>query len=194
MKLLPFVAALLTVTAHNAGAASPYFKAPFEWAGAGCPSGTISVVGENSPTLTVMFDKYDAGNGMPSQSGQSRVGCSFAVPIHVPKGFQLSKVTADWMGYTKGSTKLKRKYFFAQQPQTTVNKVSTFPPPNGNDFTVHDTTPPYSTCKNTDQLLTFRVNSSVEANGNPSFIVVDSVDMNNHDLKVILNLQWVTCP
>ena len=172
-------------------AAKPYFKAPFEWAGTGCPANSASIVGENTSTLTVMFDRYDAGKGMRSVSGMPRTACSFAVPIHVPKGFQLSYVTAEWMGYTKGSTKLKRKYFFAHDPSgTMVSKSSTFPPPNGEDYLKKDKTQPYATCGPARDVI-FRVNSSIQANGNPSYIAVDSVDLNN---KLILHLKWVACP
>jgi hypothetical protein len=109
----------------------------------------------------------------------------------VPTGFQLSKVTADWMGYTKGSTKLKRKYFFAQNPNKTMtSKVTTFPPPNGGEFTVHDSVTPYTTCGPARD-LTFRINSSVEAVSNPSYIYASPVDKDN---KLAFKLTWVQCP
>jgi len=120
MKLLTTMtaAAVLALTMVSAVQARPavYFKNPVNWAGTGCNAGSISVSGANTATLSVLFDKYDAGRD--ALSGLRRSACSFSVPIKVPRGFQISHLTADWEGYVEGRGQLSRKYFLAGRPYT----------------------------------------------------------------------------
>ncbi|MCI5210075.1 MAG: DUF4360 domain-containing protein, partial [Candidatus Electrothrix sp. ATG2] len=96
---------------------SVYFKAPVKARGTGCPgNNSITFSCENSDTLTILFDQFDAAKPKDNAaSGMMRTSCNFAVPVHVPSGFQVSTMTADWRGYAEGKTKLHREYFFAGQ-------------------------------------------------------------------------------
>ncbi len=171
-------------------AADPvFFKAPVDFAGTGCAPGSISVTGENTATLSVLFGGYDAGKN--AVSGLPRASCNFAVPVHVPAGMQLSVMTADWMGYAKGSATLQRKYFLAgaagAQPWLTDN----FNSAGGTNFLkkdglMHATAT--TGCAGGD--FNLRINSNVKSNTSTSYIAVDTLDLQN---KVVFHLNWAPC-
>ncbi|WP_417912796.1 DUF4360 domain-containing protein [Candidatus Electronema sp. TJ] len=186
MKVL-LVPVLLACAATQATAqGNPYFKTPVEINGTGCSPSDITVTGENSATMTIMFSKYDAGNQKPSVSGIGRTSCNFAVPVHVPSGYQVSLLTADWMGFAEGETEFSRRYFFAGQPVPPV----TVKPVSGRGFTYTDSRlyGSYRKCGGGD--LQLRINSWIWAKGKPSYIAVDTLDLNN---RMILKLNWQKC-
>jgi hypothetical protein len=186
---ITLASALLAFAATQATAQqSPYFKAPMEINGTGCSPSDITVTGENSATMTIMFSKYDAAKPLSKAVSQmERTSCNFAVPVHVPAGFQVSTLTADWMGYAEGSVELFRRYFFAGTPMP--GKISR---PSGN-FIERDEklygTVTNSPCGRDVQL---RINSSVTAKSNPSYIALDTIDLQTKP-KVILKLNWQAC-
>ena len=194
MKILPTMIASailglgLTSGANAVDNNSVYFKAPLDFAGTGCPSGSTAVAGENTDTLSILFDSYDAGKD--SVSGKKRVACSFAVPVHVPEGMQVSVMKADWQGFVEGKGELRRKYFFAGQPNEPW-EVSTFDQPAGYNFTETDArlhgSLSYSECGE-DKMI--RINSSIRAKGSNSYMAVDTLDLKN---KVVFKLQWRAC-
>jgi hypothetical protein len=193
MKVLSTIVATTVLgLALGSGAASAndpvYFKSPLKFAGTGCPAGSASVTGEGSDTLSILFDSYDAGKD--STTGKKRVACSFAVPIHVPQGMQVSVLTADWQGFIEGKGELRRKYFFAGNPNVPW-EVDTYNKPAGYNFTETDgrlhSSLSFSAC-GADKII--RINSSIRAKGANSYMAVDTLDLKN---KVIFHLQWKTC-
>ena len=194
MKILSTVIATTVLSfalGANASAATDpvYFKAPLNFAGTGCPAGSIAVTGENTDTLSILFDAYDAGKD--STSGKRRVACNFAVPVHVPQGYQVSIMTADWQGFAEGKTELRRKYFFAGNPNRPW-EVSRFNDPNGVNFLETDKrlhrSLSFSAC---GKDKTIRINSSIRAKRSNAYIAVDTLDLQN---TVKFHLQWRTCP
>lgn len=190
MKLLKgFLAlAVTTLFAGQAFAARPpvYFKAPAEFRGTGCPGhNSVTVSGADTDTMTILFDQFDAAKPKDNAaSGMMRTSCNFRVPVHVPDGFQVSNLTADWRGYSEGKTKLRREYFFAGQRGPSKNSS-----PKG-DFTLTDELmhATWSGCKERD--VPMRINSSVQARSKNSYIAVDTVDLKN---KVVFRLKWRQC-
>lgn len=194
MKILsPLVASLflgLTVSASTTANAtdSVYFKSPVNFAGTGCKAGSIAITGENSSTLSILFEAYDAGK--TSVSGLRRAACNFSVPVHVPQGYQVSVLKADWQGFAEGKTELRRKYFFAGHPNQPW-EVNNFNASNGinylkTDGRIHRSLS-FSQC-GVDKTL--RINSSIRAKGKNSYIAVDTADLSN---KVVFQLQWKRC-
>lgn len=186
---ITLASALLAFAATQAIAAeTPFFKAPMEVNGTGCSPADITVTGENSSTMTIMFSKYDAAKPLTKAvSKLERSSCNFAVPVHVPAGFQVSVLTADWMGYAEGSVELFRRYFFAGTPL--AGKTTK---PTGN-FVERDEklygTLTQSPCGRDVQL---RINSSVTAKSNPSYIALDTIDLQTKPM-VIFKLNWQQC-
>ena len=148
---------------------SAYFKQPASWAGTGCRAGSDSVVvrGKNTDTLKISFESFDAGK--ESESGKKRVACSFSVPIKVPRGFQISHLTADWEGYIDGKGQFSRKYYLAGRPYTSW-KRNTYRKPNGGNFTKNDNIYNHSLathCNGGTYIL--RINSQIRAIGRNSY-------------------------
>jgi len=192
MKLLTtFIAtAVLGLSMVSSVQARPavYFKNPVGWAGTGCKAGTATVIGANTNTLSILFDSYDAGKD--SESGRKRTACSFAIPIKVPAGYQVSHLTADWEGYIEGKGQLSRKYFLAGRPFVSW-KRNTYNKPNGGNFTKRDNLY-HSTFRSSCRGGTFnlRINSQIRALGRHSYAAVDSLDLKN---RVLFKLRFRPC-
>ncbi|HPE60601.1 MAG TPA: DUF4360 domain-containing protein [Thiolinea sp.] len=176
----------------SAQAAPVYFKAPISFAGTGCPAGSIPPpAGVGTDTLSILFGTYDTGQN--AASGRPKTAsCNFAIPMHVPQGYQVSLLTADWQGYAEGKTRLKRRYFFPMSSiGTTPWKTSNFSSPGGVDYLKKDkmihSSLTWSPC---GKDVTFRINSRIHADTWNSYMAVDTLDMKN---RVIFHLQWQTC-
>lgn len=190
MKILPTIsiaaAATLLAISASASAADVKFGNPVKFKGTGCPGkGSVEVLGANSPSLSILFGGYDAGNGKPSVSGLSRSACSFAIPIKVLRGFQVSHVTVDWETYAQGSGELKRKFFLSGKPWQQWQRT----PLSGNR-TVRDNLIHASLAKGCNGgTYNMRINSQVTANAR-SYVAVDSADLNN---KIIFKVKFRKC-
>jgi hypothetical protein len=183
------VAVVATIITPVIGAEdSVHFKAAINFEGTGCSTDSVTAEPEGS-TLSVLFGKYDAANPPDGAvSGVRLSSCSFAVPVHVPAGWQISLLTADWRGGTIGEAELQREYFFAGQVDG-IKIVSLF---NDDDYTERDSLNPstYTACQSEDQDIVLRVNSTALAISSDSYIGVESVDMDN---KVVFKLNSQTC-
>jgi hypothetical protein len=190
MKIV-FVSFVFVALAASQAAAQVTFRAPMGFAGTGCPAGSINVAGENTSTLSILFDSYDAGQGMNSVSGMPRTSCNFSIPVRVPAGYQVSLITADWRGYAQGGVQLAREYFIAGQRGPSKRTQPS------RDYMERDEMAmiSWSPCSKQAQEITMRVNSSIRAMSRPSYIAVDSVDVNGQRLNVpiIFNLQAQRC-
>ncbi len=158
-----------------------YFKAP-AIAGSGCPSGTSDfAITPDGATLSILFDGYSAESGNKS--------CNIAVPVHVPNGFQVSTMTADFRGFVEGRAELRRSYFFAGD--RTPTKKTRLYSRNGDDYTVHDDlvtmSESWSRC---GEDVNMRINSRIRTRGRGSSISVDSLDLTN---GVVFQLQYRRC-
>ncbi|CAK8722798.1 DUF4360 domain-containing protein [Candidatus Electrothrix gigas] len=165
-----------------------YFKSPIKFRGTGCPQGTYTVSGENTDTITIMFGQYDAAKPpRNAASGMFRTSCNFVVPVSVPSGYQLANITANWRGYAEGKTKLHREYFFANQRGPSINSRPT------GDYTLQDNLMHniWWSCNRGD--VPMRINSSIRAQGNPSYIVMDQMDIKQQDGGVTFRLKWRKC-
>ena len=166
-----------------------YFKAPIQFNGTGCPSGSTSatVSGKNTNIIKIMFGQYDAAKPTRNAaSGMWRTACSFVVPVNVPSGYQV-KLTAEWRGYAEGRTKLHREYFFAGQRGPSANSS-----PRG-DYTLRDNLMHeiWSPCGR--GVVPMRINSSIRAISKASYIVMDQMDVKQQHGGVIFRLKWRTC-
>ncbi len=185
MKLIVTVALIVVASIFATHAsAQVYFKEPMDFAGTGCGTGSYTFSGNGTDTLSILFSAYDAADPAGNAaSGLQHSACSFAVPIHVPAGYQISTLNADWRGYADGSIEFSREYFVVGRlgsPKTTN--------PSGN-FTEQDQSMRISSCaKDGEKDIILRINSSVQATGSNSYIVIDSVDQ-----SLVLNLQLEKC-
>ncbi|MCI5209945.1 MAG: DUF4360 domain-containing protein [Candidatus Electrothrix sp. ATG2] len=134
-----------------------------------------------------MFQQYEAEG---PDSSSSRRSCNFAVPVHVPAGYQVFHLTADWRGFSIGETELTRQYFFAGQPASQIDKKTIFNEYNGIDFIEQDSLDPsyYTTCQRQARDVILRVNSAVEDKGGDGYILVDTIDK-----ALVFELNWQEC-
>lgn len=178
-------AATLALAAGTASAApsnnSVYFQDP-AIAGSGCPAGTTDyAITPDGQTLTVLFDSYTADPG--------NLSCNIAIPVHVPNGFQVSLMTADYRGFVQGKAELRRSYFFAGS--TGPSLVTPMSSAGGKDYTQRDNlltmTESFARC---GQDVNLRINSRIRTKTNSSMISVDSLDLNN---GMIFHLKYKKC-
>ena len=199
MKLLTTItaAAILGLSMASSVQAAPavYFKNPVSWAGTGCTAGSsgginnaVTVQGANSQTLSILFARFDAGSN--SVSGLMRSACSFVIPIKIPRGFQISRLTADWEGFVEGRGQLKRKFFLAGSPYTGW-RTNNFNMPNGNNFTKRDNLYHASFSSQCNGgTFNLRINSQIRALTPSSYAAVDSADLKN---RILFRLQYLPC-
>ena len=177
------------ITPVDAAENSVHFNAAMDFAGTGCSADSVTADEPIGTTLSILFGKYDAANPPDgAMSGVRLSSCSFAVPVHIPAGWQISLLTADWRGGTIGEAELQREYFFAGQVDG-IKIVNLF---NDDDYTERDSLNPsmYTACQSEDQDVVLRVNSTVLAISSDSYIGVESVDMDN---KVVFQLSSQEC-
>ncbi len=186
---LTVAVAVINKTPVIAAEDSVHFNAAINFAGTGCSADSVTADEPIGTTLSILFGKYDAANPPgDAVSGVRLSSCSFAVPVHIPAGWQVSLLTADWRGGTIGEAELQREYFFAGQTDG-IKIVSLF---NDDDYTERDSLNPstYTACQSVDQDVVLRVNSTALAISSDSYIGVESVDMDN---KVVFKLNSQTC-
>ncbi|PID49776.1 MAG: hypothetical protein CR991_04945 [Proteobacteria bacterium] len=179
------MSAVLAVAASQTQAApsnnTVHFKAP-AIGGSGCPSGTSDyAITPDGQTLSILFDQYIASPGMAA--------CNIAIPVHVPNGFQVSLLTADYRGFVEGKAELSRSYFFAGG--NGPSKRTTLKSSGGKDYLERDKllawSHIYSKC---GKDVNMRINSRIRTLTNSSVISVDSLDLNN---GMIFHLQYQPC-
>lgn len=179
--------ALLAVGSVGSVAAAPVFNNT-AWAGTGCPAGTGLLTGVNSADMSVFFDAYEAGKN--ASNGLKRSACAFAIPVHVPEGFRISKITVDWGGYIDGKGEFRRKYKImgsglAIDPSYVPWKVSHYNEPSGDDFSQHDTFIYDSKSGFGSGKYKLRINSQAKVRNANSYMIL------NKPLRVRLYFSWV---
>jgi len=182
-----FMSAVLAVAATTQVQAAPnnnevYFKAP-AIAGSGCPAhSTDYAITPDGQTLTVLFSDYYTEGRRPKS-------CNIAVPVHVPNGYQVSLMTADYRGFVQGRAELSRSYFFAGQRGP--SKRSRLSSGHGKDYLERDklitASNSYAKCGSDVNL---RINSRVRGFSRNSFVTVDSLDLQN---GMVFHLQYRRC-
>jgi hypothetical protein len=186
-KIAAALAAVAVSVVSGQAAAQVYFKGPVDFAGTGCGAGSYTLTGVGTDTLSIMFSAYDAADPPEhSRSQLTRAACNVAIPVHVPEGCQISVITADWRGYSQGTTELVREYFFAGEQNM---KKAYRPALPYEDYTTTDRLQ-YKTVRAAEDDVIFRINSSVHTLAAESYIIVDTVDLKN---TLVLHLNQESC-
>lgn len=115
-KMLMTGAVLALSVSHATAADTISLGAP-SYGGNGCPAGSAAAtVSPDGSSLSILFDSYsvEAGGRNPSIARKS---CNLSIPVHVPNGFSISLISADYRGFVDvpraGSAQLDAEYFFA---------------------------------------------------------------------------------
>lgn len=182
LSIMLATAALALLTAQNAQADSVRFVSATT-GGNGCPTGSVAppMITPDGTTMSLLFDNYIASPGNKS--------CNVAIATHVPNGFQVSLITADFRGWIEGSGRLYRDYFFAGS--TGPSLQSNLSSPNGQQYLKQDSLHAYSNVySKCGQDVILRINTRIKTNNNKSSISVDTLDIKK---GLTFHLQYQPC-
>ena len=165
------------------------FQKPIVFNGTGCSSlNSHEVTGIDTSNLSLNIQGYDAGKD--SVSGLGRSGCSFALPIKLSQGFQISHVIVDWGIYVRGKGQLKRKFFLSGSPWNQW-QTSNFSNSAGDSLTVSDKLTHNSLAANCKGgLFTIRVNSQISVMDKQSYI---QLSPNNGSSRITFKIKLKEC-
>lgn len=168
------------------------------YGGSGCPAGSASVtLSPDNSALSIIFDDYMVEAGGPGGKRIARKNCSIAIPVHVPQGFSVSIIEADYRGYVslprRAQARFSTEYFFAGKRGPRYTK--TFRGYTDEDYTVSDTLGVsalvWSAC---GADVNLRVNSSMLVRTNrykdEALATVDTADFSS---GIIYQLKWKRC-
>ena len=192
MKIIPIFGATIVLCMTVAASASVdgfVFENPVAL-GTGCPGNrSAEIIGVNTSTLSIAFKEYDAGKD--ATSGIARSACSFAIPMNISRGFQMSRIIVDWNIYVKGRGELKRKLFIAGGLWNNNWRSSVFNKPNGENITVRDDLIHDSLATDCNGgRFNMRINSQVRVKDERSYI---SVSPNDGHSRVTFRVELKKC-
>jgi Domain of unknown function (DUF4360) len=169
-----------------------------EYAGTGCPNGTVaSVLSPDNTALSVLFDQYVAEAGESNGKTMDRKNCSLGIPIKVPGGYSVSVIKVDYRGYTfipRGArVRFDVEYFFAGSRGPAIREVMTGP--KDDNYVLTDrllaSALVWSACGADTNI---RINTSLLAQTNRNRDdVLATLDSTDVDTKVIYHLAWRRC-
>ena len=112
LSIFVFMSLITTVT-H----ADDIYLGEAGYGGSGCPSGSASVtLSPDNKALSILFDEYMVEAGGHERK-IARKSCNIAIPVHVPQGFSVSIIEADYRGYvslpSRAQARFSAEYFFA---------------------------------------------------------------------------------
>ncbi|HLE09765.1 MAG: hypothetical protein A2504_11390 [Bdellovibrionales bacterium RIFOXYD12_FULL_39_22] len=112
------------------------------YGGTGCPQGSASAtLSPDGKELSIIFDQFVVEAGGATRRSIGRKSCNVSIPVHVPGGFSISLIDADYRGYVmlprSASATFTAEYFFAGQRGPMFSKV--FSGPTDTDYTLEDT-------------------------------------------------------
>lgn len=166
------------------------------YGGSGCPSGSASVtLSPDQKALTLIFDSFMAEAGAYKRLG--RKSCNLAIPVHIPQGFSVSIIQADYRGFVSipegAQGQFSSEFFFAggRGPKA----VRRFYGPFDSDYLIESGVvlagQVWSAC---GADVNLRVNSSIyvttNSYGDDALATVDSADFK---AGIVYKLQWKRC-
>ena len=164
------------------------------YGGNGCPHGTASVtLSPDKKSLSIIFDEFLVETSRRKKI--ARKSCNIAIPVHVPQGFSVSIIEADFRGYISlprgAEARFSSEYFFAGQrgPRFTKRFRGEFDDEYLIGNTVGMEALVWSKC---GADVNLRVNSSmmVRSRRGEALATLDSADFN---AGIIYHVQWKKC-
>lgn len=197
-KILALVTMVLTLGSTIAMASDGIYLGEPGYGGSGCPSGSASVtLSPDNTALSIIFDDYMVEAGGADGKKVARKNCSIAIPVHVPQGFSVSLIEADYRGYVslprQAQARFSVEYFFAGKQGPKYNK--TFSGYTDKDYTINNKLGVYANVWSACGAdVNLRVNSSLLVRTNrhndEALATVDTADFSS---GIIYQLQWKRC-
>ncbi|MFN8369750.1 MAG: DUF4360 domain-containing protein [Bacteriovoracaceae bacterium] len=167
------------------------------YGGNGCPGGSASItLSPDKKTLSLIFDSFivEAGGGAPRVA---RKNCNIAIPVHIPQGFSVSLISADYRGFNalpSGATaKFVAEYFFAGFTGPRFEK-SFYGSLNSDYFFQNNLGVAANVWSPCGQSINLRVNTSmmVQANYRNEYSL-STVDTADYTAGLVYHLKWMRC-
>jgi hypothetical protein len=168
------------------------------YGGNGCPAGSASAtLSPDAKQLSILFDSYIVEAGRSSGKSLDRKSCNVAIPVHVPQGYSISILRADYRGFVSvpraAQAQFTVEYFFAGMRGPRI--VENFNGPQDRDYLLTDHLTAealvWSPC---GADVNLRINSSMLAKTNRNRDdVLATVDSTDVDAQMVYHLQWRQC-
>lgn len=166
--------------------------------GNGCPAGSASaVLAPDGKTLSILLDEFIAEAGGNTGKTVDRKSCSIAIPVHVPQGYSVSVISADYRGFVsvpRGATaKMSAEYFFGGS--TGPSRNDTFRGPLSEEYLITDnlalTALVWSRCgEDVNLRVNARLNVTTNSKREQILATVDSADFT---AGLVYHLSWKRC-
>ncbi len=166
------------------------------YGGTGCPAGSASVtLSPDQKSLSLIFDSFQVQAN--SFKTLDRKSCNLAIPVHVPQGFSISIIEADYRGFNSlpygAESQFSSEYFFAGGRGPKV--IRKFFGELDSDYLVQSnvvlTGLVWSAC---GADVNLRVNSSIYVKSNlageDALATIDSADFK---AGILYKIQWRRC-
>ncbi len=164
------------------------------YGGTGCPAGSASVtLSPDQKALTLIFDQFAAQ--VDRYKKLDRKSCNIAIPVHVPQGYSISIITADYRGYVTlpvgAQARFSAEYFFAGQRGPRAER--TFVGYQDTDYLITNNLGiealVWSPC---GADVNLRVNSAMalRTTGQDALATVDTADFK---AGIVYKIQWKLC-
>jgi len=193
LKLITLALSLSIFAGQNALAEGIELGNP-GYGGNGCPAGSASVtLSPDKSALTILFDEFLVQADRYKKI--DRKSCNIAIPVHVPQGFSISVIRADYRGFVslprRAQARFSAEYFFAGQTGPKYQKTFTGPFDSdylvGNDLGIQALV--WSPC---GADVNLRVNSSmmVRTLTDDAIATVDTADFK---AGIVYQIRWKSC-
>lgn len=170
------------------------------YGGNGCPQGTASIsVTPDGQTMSVLFDQFQAEAGNTTGRRIARASCNMRIPMHVPAGYSVSIIHADYRGFAAvpgggAYATFNSEFFFAGgQSQKTTKKITG---PMNDEFLISSDSmaAAWSPC-GTDVILAVNTSATSMSNSamQQTMMIVDSLDMTQQNLGLIYSINYRRC-
>lgn len=189
--------ALATVVASQTAMAADTIKlGQPSYGGNGCPAGSASAtVSPDGKSLSILFDDYlvEAGGG---SRNVVRKSCNISIPVHVPNGFSVSLIDADYRGFVDlprgASARLDSEYFFAGTRGPRFSHR--FRGPYSNTYTkTHNLAAVSSVWSRCGADVNLRANTAMMARGRRNVEALATVDSADFKAGLVYHVRYRRC-
>lgn len=189
------------VRAQTAPPASQVTIRSLEWAGSGCPPGSVEgSVASDAKAFSLLFSQYQASVGPGIPIGESRKNCNLLLRLKFPQGWSFTILNVDYRGYASLDNRVRGTqrsgYFFEGQFPSGALRSDLVGPFDDN-YEVRDRlgldTVVWSPC-GVDRALNINTEVRVNNRSNPRGSGLITTDNITGELTHVYGLQWRRCP
>lgn len=188
--------AFSAVAAQTASAGDTIRLGHPSYGGNGCPAGSASAsVTPDGKAITLLFDDYLVEAGGDNRN-VVRKSCNISIPVHVPNGFSVSLIDADYRGFVDlprgAQARLNSEYFFAGTRGPRFEHR--FRGPYSNNYTkTHRLAATASVWSRCGADVNLRANTSMMARGRRNVEALATVDSADFKAGIVYHVRYRSC-